>query len=79
MRTFLILFGIFSWIILGITWVLPLKRKLLKIHGFDKSNAFFIDLAKQGDPQAKQLYSRTKILIVTGFIGGVLITISKYL
>ena len=67
-----------AWITWGLTWVLPLKRRLLKTHGMDKTNDYFLELAKQGDPEAKLLNRRTKIFMVVGLVFGLTITLSKY-
>jgi hypothetical protein len=77
MRNTLILIGIPLWIIWGLIWILPLKLKLLRLHGQNKSNAFFIQLAKQGDPIAAKVYLRTKILIFVGLIAGGVMVFTK--
>ena len=78
MRTYFILIGMVAWITWGLTWVLPLKRRLLKMHGMNKSNDYFLELAKQGDPDSKPLKRRTTIVMVVGIVFGLTITLSKY-
>ena len=78
MRTYIILIGIFAWITWGVLWVLPMKRKLQKIHGFDKTNHYFLELAKQDNSAAKLLKKRTHIVMVVGIISGLIITLTKY-
>ena len=45
LRSYLVIFGVFIWILFSIFWVYPLKRELQKTHGFDKSNDYFSVLA----------------------------------
>ena len=78
MRNAVILLAIPLWLSWGLLWLLPLKRKLLRLHGFDKTNSFIIDLARKGDPDAKTLYWRTKVFAVVGVVGGVAMVLSKY-
>lgn len=78
MRNVLILLGIPLWIGWGLLWLFPLKQRLLRLHGHDKTNTFIIDLAKQGDPLAKELYWRTKIFVLVGVVAGILMTLTKY-
>ena len=78
MSTYLILVAMASWVIWGAFWALPLKLKLLKIHGMDKTNDYLIELAKQGDPDAKRLRRRGHILLTVGILGGFIIVFSKY-
>lgn len=77
MRNTLILLGIPLWVGWGLVWLFPIKRELLRLHGLDKTNTFFIDLAKQGDPLAKKLYWRTKVFVFIGCIGGILMAVIK--
>lgn len=77
MRNTLIFLGIPLWIGWGLLWLFPLKRKLLRFHGLDKTNTFFIDLASKGDPLAKKLCWRTKVFVLVGCIGGVLMTFAN--
>jgi hypothetical protein len=77
MRNALLLLGVPLWIGWGLVWLLPLKRKLLSLHGLDKTNTFFIDLAKHGDPLAKTLYWRTKVFVLVGCVGGIFMTLTK--
>lgn len=77
MRDNIILLAVPIWILWGAMWVYPLKRKLLSIYGFEKSNQFLYELAKKDDPVAKKLLWRTKVFIFAGLFGGVLIIVSK--
>lgn len=78
MRTYLILIGMFAWIIWAVIWSLPLKRKLLKIHGHNKTNDYLLELAKQGDPDARRLRKRGYILILVGCFGSLVIAFTNY-
>ena len=78
MRTYLILIGIAAWVTWAVIWSLPLKRKLLKIHGSNKTNDYLLKLAKQGDPDAKQLRKRGYILIGVGFLGSLVIAFTNH-
>lgn len=53
-----------SLVIAVVGWLFPMKLKLLKKHGFDKTNVYFIDLARQGDPDALKLYRGSKIVLI---------------
>lgn len=77
LRNYLVIWGVFLWIFVGIFWVYPIKRKLQRKHGFDKSNSYFLDLAKRNDPLATLLKKRTRILLAVGIIGGVIMAFIK--
>lgn len=77
MPNIIILIGMILWIAWGLVWILPLKLKLIGIHGHRKSNSFYIDLARLGDPLAAKVYCRTKIFIIAGLSAGALILFIK--
>ena len=76
MRGFVILGGMEVWFIWGLVWIYPIKRKLQKLHGFDKDNNYYIELSKNNDPMAFKAYKRTKIYLFVGIIFGTLIVLS---
>jgi hypothetical protein len=67
----LIVCSLIIWIAIGIFWLFPKKTKLLRKHGFDKTNDFFINLAKNGDLDAKNLLKSTKIFVALGIFGAI--------
>jgi hypothetical protein len=67
MRDAFVISGFAAWLILGLIFITPLKRKLMKVYGFDKPNKFFIQLAKQGNPLAKKVVLRTKTFMCRSF------------
>lgn len=75
----LIVLGLLLWIVSGVLWLLPQKRRLLKKHGYDKTNDFFIALAKKGDADSKKLLQSTKLFIAVGLVGGFLVLFAKFL
>jgi hypothetical protein len=78
MRDIVVIGGFFSWLIFGLVWITPLKRKLIKLHGSDKTSKFFIELARQGDPAAKTVVFRTKVFMGIGIAGAFLGSLIKY-
>ncbi|CAN7286627.1 hypothetical protein [Polaromonas sp. LjRoot131] len=77
MRDLVAIGGLFTWLLLGLAWITPLKLKLMKLHGADKSPRFFIALARQGDALAKTVVFRTKVFMGVGIVGVFLLSISK--
>lgn len=64
-----------TWIIWGLVWVYPIKKKLQKLHGLDNNNNY-IKLSKQNDPMAFKVYKRTKIYLFVGMILGIILIIT---
>lgn len=60
-------------------WIFPRKIKLMKKHGFDKTNADFIKMAKQGDVEARKVVKNSRFLLYFGVIGAALLTAIKYI
>jgi hypothetical protein len=79
MRDAFVISGFAAWLILGLIFITPLKRKLMKVHGFDKPNKFFIQLAKQGDPLAKKVVLRTKIFMCVGVLLALVFSTVKFM
>lgn len=77
MRNTLVVAGLLIWMLVGLLWLWPQKRRLLKKHGADKTNDYFIQLAKAGDPDAQRVRVRTWIFIGVGIAGGVLMAITR--
>jgi len=77
LRNYLVISGVVIWIFIGIFWIYPLKRKLQKKHGFDKSKDYFSELAKRNDPLAMLMMKRTRIMFAVGVIGGVITAFTK--
>ena len=77
MRDLVVIGGLFAWLIFGLAWITPLKLKLMKLHGADKSPRFFIALARQGDALAKTVVFRTKVFMGVGIVGIFLRSLSK--
>lgn len=79
MRDVVVIGGLFAWLIFGVIWITPLKLKLIKLHGSDKSSRFFIDLAKQGDPLAKTVVFRTKVFMGAGIASVLLFSVINFI
>jgi len=62
----IVISGTIIWISTGIFFVLPKKLKLLKKYSFDKTTYFFLYLAKNGNPEAKELVKISKLFIYSG-------------
>ena len=56
------------WIIAGLILILPMKLALLRRVGYHKTPAQLIELAKQGDPEAKELKRRTNWFLIAGLV-----------
>ena len=79
MRDLVVIGGLFAWLILGLAWITPLKLKLIRLHGSDKSSKYFIELARQGDALAKTVVFRTKVFMGAGIAGVFLLSLLKVL
>jgi hypothetical protein len=77
MRNILIVAGLFGWVLVALLWVWPQKRRLLKKHGYHKTNDYFIRLAKSGDPDARKARFHTWILVGVGIAGGLVMVVTK--
>lgn len=60
-------------------WLFPMKIRLIKKYGPDKNNAFFVRLAKEGNPEAKRLVSGSRKLLIFGVIGAIIISFRKFI
>jgi hypothetical protein len=77
MRNILVVAGVLGWVLVALLWVWPQKRRLLRKHGYDKTNDYFIQLAKSGDPDARRARAHTWILVGVGIAGALLMAITK--
>ena len=74
-----ILFWVFAWLALGAWRLYPQKRHLLREFGYEKTNNFFIQLAKDGHKASRKLVAETKIFAAIGIVGGVILNLNAYL
>jgi hypothetical protein len=79
LRNISILLGAAILIALALFWLLPQKTRLLRKHGYDKTNRDLIALAKAGDPEAAKLLRDTRICIALGIIGAFIMVFGKYI
>lgn len=69
---FSIIFSVYA-----LLYTLPLKIKIKRKHGWNKTNIELIQLAKDGDPDAMKLRKATRILIVMSVIWGLVYAFEK--
>ncbi len=70
-----LLFVVLCCIAYGVLFLFPEKIRLMKRHGFHLANADFIKMAKEGNPDARRLAKRSKIVLVTFIASGLLLLI----
>ncbi|MCW5654042.1 hypothetical protein [Hydrogenophaga sp.] len=63
-----LLIALLVWSVAGIAWLLPMKWRLLKRVGFDKSNGFLLELAFKGDHDAQKLHRCTRAYLAVGIL-----------
>ncbi len=76
MRTTLIVLGIALWLAVGLLWLFPRKRELLRRHGMHLTNHDLIRLGPK-DRDAWNLQRDTWALIAIGLLGGIAIVFTR--
>ena len=76
MRSTLIVLGILLWLGLGLLWLVPRKRELLRRHGMHLTNDDLLRLGPK-DRDAWNLQRDAWAMIAIGLVGGIAIVLTR--
>lgn len=70
--------ALLCWVLYGVLFIFPRKRKLLKRLGLDKTNDDLIRAAAQGDAEAAKLHRDSVVYVAVGVAIGLALVASRF-